>query len=89
MLGPREPALQARVGARYPAPHRFWSGQDFDEAGLAVVGKKFKDASVFYRDTSEIDTKALKRWLRKSRTIQWDYKNTVKRKGKLVRLTTA
>ncbi len=25
----------------------FWSGADFDEPGLNVVGKKFKDASVF------------------------------------------
>jgi hypothetical protein len=28
----------------------------------------------------------LKRWLAKSRDIQWDYKNIVKRKGKLERL---
>ncbi len=26
----------------------FWSGADFDEEGLNVVGKRFKDASVFY-----------------------------------------
>lgn len=64
----------------------FWSGADFDEEGLNVRGAKFKDASVFYNDVSEIDTKALKRWLRKSREIQWDYKNIVKRKGVLERL---
>jgi hypothetical protein len=28
----------------------------------------------------------LKRWLEKSRGIQWDYKNIVKRKGRLKRL---
>jgi hypothetical protein len=64
----------------------FWSGKDFDEAGLNVVGKKFKDASVFYASSDEIDAKALKRWLKKSVAIQWDYKNIVKRKGRLDRL---
>ena len=64
----------------------FWSGADFEEASLDVRGKKFKDASVFYTDVAEIDTKALKRWLRKSRDIQWDYKNIIRRKGLLKRL---
>src|SRR5688572_25595735 len=53
----------------------FWSGADFDEDALNVQAKKFKDASVFYNDVSEIDPKALRRWLRKSKDIQWDYKN--------------
>jgi hypothetical protein len=65
----------------------FWSGADFEEKGLNVVGKKFKDASVFYGDVSEIETKDLKRWLKKAREIQWDYKNLVRRKGKFERLT--
>ncbi|HRG51983.1 MAG TPA: DUF1801 domain-containing protein, partial [Bacteroidia bacterium] len=30
--------------------------------------------------------KDLKRWLKKAETIQWDYKNLIKRKGKLERL---
>jgi hypothetical protein len=64
----------------------FWSGADFEEAGLNVVGKKFKDASVFYSDSSEIKKVDLRRWLKKSKTIQWDYKNIVRRKGKLERL---
>ena len=64
----------------------FWSGADFDEAGLNTVGKKFKDASVFYTDASDIDKTALRRWLKKAREIQWDYKNIVRRKGKLERL---
>lgn len=64
----------------------FWSGADFEEDELAVRGKKFKDASVFYNDISEIKIKDLKRWLKKSKEIQWDYKNIVKRKGKLERL---
>ena len=64
----------------------FWSGADFDETGLNVIGKKFKDASVFYNEVDAINTRDLKRWLKKSIAIQWDYKNIVKRKGKLVKL---
>ena len=64
----------------------FWSGADFDEENLNVPGNKFKDASVFYNNISEIDTKTLVRWLEKSEKIQWDYKNIVKRKGILVKL---
>ncbi|HMP03681.1 MAG TPA: DUF1801 domain-containing protein [Gemmatales bacterium] len=64
----------------------FWSGADFGEPGLGVVGKKFKDASIFYKDVSEINQADLRRWLKKAKEIQWDYKNIVRRKGKLVRL---
>lgn len=64
----------------------FWSGADFEEDDLNVRGEKFKDASIFYNKVSEIEIKDLKRWLKKSRKIQWDYKNIVKRKGKLERL---
>jgi hypothetical protein len=64
----------------------FWSGADFNEAGLDVIGKKFKDASVFYADASEINKTDLRRWLKKAKVIQWDYKNIVRRKGKLERL---
>lgn len=65
----------------------FWSGADFDEAGLHVLGKKFKDASVFYTAVSEVDETAVRRWLKKAKAIQWDYKNLVRRKGRLERLT--
>jgi len=64
----------------------FWSGADFEEEGLNVVGGKFKDASVFYTAAAQIDIKDLVLWLQKSRDIQWDYKNIVKRKGRLERL---
>lgn len=64
----------------------FWSGADFNEEKLTVRAGKFKDASIFYHDASEIDMNDLKHWLRKSRDIQWDYKNIVKRQGKLERL---
>jgi len=64
----------------------FWSGADFDEENLNVLGEKFKDASVFYNKATDINTDDLTLWLKKSREIQWDYKNLVKRKGKLERL---
>jgi hypothetical protein len=64
----------------------FWSGADFEEERLNIRGKKFKDASVIFNNVSEIDKKDLNRWLVKSKEIQWDYKNIVKRKGKLEKL---
>jgi Domain of unknown function (DU1801) len=64
----------------------FWSGADFEEEKLSLTGEKFKDASVIYTDHKQINKKDLKRWLQKSREIQWDYKNIVKRKGRLERL---
>lgn len=64
----------------------FWSGSDFEELALKVRGEKFKDASIFYNSVSEINAEEVKRWLKKSETIQWDYKNIVKRKGVLERL---
>lgn len=64
----------------------FWSGADFGEAGLNVKGQKFKDASVFFNDVSKVDDSDLQRWLAKAQSIQWDYKNIVKRKGVLERL---
>lgn len=64
----------------------FWSGADFEEEQLIVRGEKFKDASIFYNSVSEINSEEVKRWLKKSETIQWDYKNIVKRKGVLERL---
>ena len=64
----------------------FWSGADFGETGLNVAAKKFKDASVFFNDVSDVSVEDLQRWLAKSETIQWDYKSIVKRKGTLERL---
>ena len=64
----------------------FWSGAGFEEPLLNVLGEKFKDASVFYNSVDDINVQDLQRWLEKSIQIQWDYKNLVKRKGKLERL---
>lgn len=64
----------------------FWSGVDFGEENLTPGTGKFKDASFFYTQLSQIHIGDLKRWLAKATVIQWDYKNIVKRKGKLVRI---
>lgn len=64
----------------------FWSGADFEEEQLAAGTGKFRDASIRYTSVDQIDLSDLKRWLKKSRRIQWDYKNIVKRKGQLKRL---
>ncbi len=64
----------------------FWSGADFAEPLLQPGSGKFKDASILYNAVEQIHSRDVQRWLKKARTIQWDYKNIVKRKGKLVRL---
>jgi hypothetical protein len=63
----------------------FFSGQGFDEKDLNAEGK-FKAAEIIYTDVTEIKVTSLKKWLKKSIAIQWDYKNIVKRKGVLERL---
>jgi Domain of unknown function (DU1801) len=64
----------------------FWSGADFSEDRLKPGTGKFKDASIIYTSVVEVRTIELARWLRKSREIQWDYKNIYKTKGKLKRI---
>ena len=63
----------------------FWSGQSFETPGLAPEGK-FKAAEQRYTAADQIDPDALRAWLSEARRVQWDYRNIVKRKGKLVRL---
>ena len=63
----------------------FWSGQSFDEPGLAAEGS-FKAAEARYVTAGDVNVPDLQRWLGKARDIQWDYKNLVRRKGKLERL---
>lgn len=60
----------------------FWSGADFDESELKPGAGKFKDASVRYTSADQINATDLTRWLKKSKAVQWDYKNIYKRKGK-------
>jgi hypothetical protein len=63
----------------------FWSGQSFEEEGLQKEGK-FKAAEARYTAASQVSKEDLARWLAKARLIQWDYKNIVRRKGRLERL---
>lgn len=63
----------------------FWSGESFPTKGLEKEGG-FKSAGARYTAVDQVDTRKLARWLAESREIQWDYKNIVRRKGKLVRL---
>ncbi|WP_207425190.1 DUF1801 domain-containing protein [Pedobacter sp. SYSU D00535] len=64
----------------------FWSGQSFGEEGLQKEGS-FKAAEARYRSLEQLNAEDLRRWLEKSRRIQWDYKNLIKRKGTLEPLT--
>lgn len=63
----------------------FWSGQSFQEDSLEAIGK-FKAAGIYLNSLEEIPQQDIGRWLQKSKTIQWDYKNIVKRKGVLEKL---
>lgn len=63
----------------------FWSGQSFRTPGLGKEGK-FKAAEARFTSADQVDTALLQKWLAESRDTQWDYKNIVRRKGKLERL---
>ena len=65
----------------------FWSGQGFETPGLKPEGK-FKAAEVRYTEAGQVDEVRLVRWLEEARFVQWDYKNIVKRKGVLKRLSS-
>ena len=64
----------------------FWSGASFEEEELKIGTGKFKDASIILTNSNQINKENIIRWIQKSKLIQWDYKNIVKRKGSLVRL---
>lgn len=57
----------------------FWNGQSLEEPALKAAGK-FKAAQIQFTALSQIDTKALRRWLKKAGTDVWDYKGL--RQGK-------
>lgn len=63
----------------------FWSGKSFNEPGLSPEGG-FMAAEARFTAEDQISATDLERWLAKSIKIQWDYKNIVKRKGRLERL---
>jgi hypothetical protein len=62
----------------------FWSGQSFEEEGLKKEGS-FKAAEARYTAADQLNRQNLTLWLAKARDIQWDYKNIVRRKGRLER----
>jgi hypothetical protein len=63
----------------------FWSGQSFKDTDLKPEGS-FKAAEMRYVDVDDIKITALRGWLKQAKKIQWDYKNIVKRKGKLEKI---
>ena len=64
----------------------FWSGQSFETPGLKPEGT-FRAAEARFTARSQIDADLLWRWLEEARTVQWDYRNIVRRKGRLERLS--
>lgn len=63
----------------------FWSGQSFTEPGLVPEGT-FKAAEKRYTAPAQVDQAEIARWTQQARTVQWDYKNLMK-KRRLERLT--
>lgn len=63
----------------------FWSGRAFEEPDLEPEGT-FQAAQIVFTAASEIEDAKVARWLRKAKKMQWDYKNIVKRRGKLEKL---
>jgi hypothetical protein len=47
---------------------------------------KFKAAEVRFVSADQVDRQDVARWLTQAKEIQWDYKNIVRRKGRLERL---
>lgn len=64
----------------------FRSGQSFDEPDLKSEGK-FQASEIRYTDSNQINKSDLIRRLDKAKLIQRDYKNIVKRRGMLEKLT--
>lgn len=64
----------------------FWSGQSFRNAGLKPVGK-YQAASLAIDSSETISSFELKSALEQCLSVQWDYKNLVKNRGTLAKLT--
>lgn len=63
----------------------FWSGQGFQEDDLIAIGK-FKAAGAIFESAEDIKKTKIKRWLQKSKKIQWDYAN-LRKNRKLVKIS--
>lgn len=61
----------------------FWSGMSFNENELEPGTGKFKDASLRFTDINQVKEELIKRCLKKSLNIQWNYRDIYKTKGKL------
>ena len=57
----------------------FWNGQSIGEPSLKAAGK-FKAAQIQFTNVSQIDSKALRRWLKKAKVDIWDCKEVCKGK---------
>lgn len=52
----------------------FWSGKDFTEAGLIGIGKH-RAAGITYPDVASVNVDDLRRYLKRSTEIIWDYRS--------------
>ena len=52
----------------------FWSGKDFSEPGLLGIGKH-RAAGITFTDVASINVDDLRRYLRLSTEIIWDYRS--------------
>jgi len=64
----------------------FWSGRSFMHPGLSNEGS-FKAAQINYLSAKEVKLSDLRKWLKECKTVQWDYKNIVKNRGKLNKIS--
>jgi hypothetical protein len=56
------------------------------EAFAEGIDAGLKGAELRITNAAQVTARDLKRWLRKAETIQWDYKNILKRRGVLEKL---
>src|SRR5262245_36740069 len=65
----------------------FWSGQSFGEPALKAAGK-FAAAQTQFTEVAQIDTTALRRWLKKASTDIFDYRGHFARQRALQKKAT-
>jgi len=63
----------------------FWSGRAFEDPELEDEGT-FQASHIYFTSVDDIEPRKLAGWLRKAKKMQWDYKNIVKRRGKLEKI---
>ena len=68
------PVVGYNVTAKKGVNLLFWSGQSFNEPALKAAGK-FKAAQIQFNEVSQIDPKALRRWLKRASKDIWDYRS--------------